>query len=316
MPKIKLFNNLDDSLTEIEIPCKFGRVNGELTFPSDDSVSTLHGEFKVEGDRFILIDLNSTNGTYINESQLLPNDEKQLEDDDLVEFGEQSFHIGVSESFNPEDVQLRYQKKKTERVRDKLSASKAEKLSKIQSQIKTLTEKKDKINEQLDLVKEKFNQGQKAQNNLIEKKTLIDQKIEGFQELLAKANQAFDEKKRNLYKDKANIDDEIKLLNLSGEEGEKINSLKTQLAEVEKQIAQITQEKKDFPNKIEEFKKNQGILSQTIQETSLKLQKVKSIITENEKKYLPMIEKITLNISILEKEKSRLEADVTKTRPL
>ena len=120
MAVIKLFNNLDSSVTEIEVPCKFGRVEGDLTFPSDDSVSTLHGEFAVRGEDFYIIDLESTNGLYHNESQVLPNDESPLADDDLIEFGEQSFHIGISDAFEAENVQERYRTKKTEKIRENL----------------------------------------------------------------------------------------------------------------------------------------------------------------------------------------------------
>ena len=197
-------------MTEIEVPCKFGRVEGDLTFPSDDSVSTLHGEFAVRGEDFYIIDLESTNGLYHNESQVLPNDESPLADDDLIEFGEQSFHIGISDAFEAENVQERYRTKKTEKIREKLNASKAERIRKIDSQIETINKKQKQINEQLSGITEKYKTGIKGQKGLEQKKSAIDQSINNFAELQTQHSKKLDDKKRELYKRKTDLDDEIK----------------------------------------------------------------------------------------------------------
>ena len=147
MPTIKLYNNLDQSTVDITIPCQFGRETGEVTFPEDDSVSTLHGEILLEGSSVMLNDLGSTNGTYLNDQKLNANEKVILQDDDLLEFGEQSFHVGVSKDYDAADVQERYQQKKTERLREMLQASKAEKLNSILKKEKSLEEKKNKIQE-------------------------------------------------------------------------------------------------------------------------------------------------------------------------
>ena len=316
MAVIKLFNNLDSSVTEIEVPCKFGRVEGDLTFPSDDSVSTLHGEFAVRGEDFYIIDLESTNGLYHNESQVLPNDESPLADDDLIEFGEQSFHIGISDAFQAENVQKRYQEKKTEKIREKLNASKAERIRKIDSQIETLLKKQIQINEQLSGITEKYKIGIKGQKGLEQKKATIDNSILNFAELQNQQNKKLDDKKRDLYKQKTDLDDEIKLLQLSGENEDQLTQLSAELEKCKSELDNINIEKKEFPKKLDTLKKNQALMSKTIEETKNKLSKVKEIIDQNERKYRPMLEKMNNQLEILKKEKERLSSDSTKTRQL
>ena len=59
-------------------------------------------------------------------------------------------------------------------------------------------------------------------------------------------------------------------------------------------------------------------MEKTIQETASKLKKVELIINENEKKYLPILDKIDIQLTQLKKEKEKLEGDAnsTKTRQL
>ena len=319
MPQIKLFNNLDQTTVDLEIPCKFGREEGELTFPSDDSVSTLHGEFQVSQGSVFILDLASTNGVYLNEHLLEANRKTVLQDDDLLEFGEQSFHIGVTSNFSAENVNERYQEKKSERLRQMLNSNKVEKLNSIKDKIKTLSSKKKQIVEQLNSIKEKYKKGKAAEKSLVEKKANIDKNINNFSSLIINKNKAFDEEKRKLFQEKTDLDDKIKLLNLSGDSSEsEINQLKEKLETIKNKLSQVTQDKKDFPAKINELKKNQQIMAKTISDTAAKLRKVEFIIKENEEKYHPILDKIEIQLEQLDREKTKLEetADTTKTRQL
>ena len=319
MPQIKLFNNLDQTIVELEVPCKFGREDGELTFPSDDSVSTLHGEFQAAQGSIYVLDLSSTNGTYLNEHLLEANQKTVLQDDDLLEFGEQSFHIGVTNHFNIENISERYNEKKTERLRQMLNTNKVEKLNTIKNKIETLESKKKQILMQLNSIKDKYKKGKIAERSLIEKKTSIDSNINNFPTILVSKNKTFDDEKRKLFKEKTNLDDKIKLLNLSGDNSEnEIKQLKSNLEEVKIKISKLAQDKKDFPQKINDLKKNQKIMDQTIRDTASKLRKVEFIIKENEDKYHPILEKIDIQLKQLERETAKLNksVDATKTRQL
>jgi len=314
MASIKLLNNLDQNILDIEVPCQFGRETGELTFPEDDSVSTLHAEFILSEGSIFLSDLGSTNGTFLNDQRIEPHQKMLLQDDDLIEFGEQTFHIGISESFKVEGVQDRYQEKKTERLREILNASKTEKINSINSKIKTLEMKKNQIVDQLSALKEKFKKGKTAERSLIEKKSIIDQNVTNFPEIQRKKFMDLDQKKRSLFKEKTDLDDQIKLLTLSGEDNQKINELTENLVTLKNQIDLVSEEKKIFPKKLDALKKNQIIMDKTILETSLKLKKVDEVIKQNENKYNPIIEKINIQLEQLNREKSKLEGDHTSTK--
>ena len=256
MPQIKLFNNLDQTVVELEVPCRFGREDGELTFPSDDSVSTLHGEFQTAQGSVYILDLSSTNGTYLNDHLLEANQKTVLQDDDLLEFGEQSFHIGVSDQFSIENINERYNEKKTERLRQMLNTNKIEKLNTIKNKIETLESKKKQITMQLNSIKDKYKKGKAAERSLMEKKTSIDQNINNFPAIMASKNKAFDNEKRTLFKQKTDLDDKIKLLNLSGDKSEsEVNQYKNELEVIKLKISTLAQDKKDFPKKINDLKK-------------------------------------------------------------
>lgn len=319
MASIKLLNNLDQNILQIEIPCQFGRETGDLTFPKDDSVSTLHGEFLLSDGSVFVLDLGSTNGTYLNDQKIEANQKILIQDDDLIEFGEQTFHIGVTDEFMPENVQERYQEKKTERLRQILNASKTEKLNSIKNKIKTLENKRDQIKEQLNTINEKYKNGKKTERSLIEKKSMIDQNIQNFTHILTKKNQELDDKKRKLFTKKTNLDDQIKLLSLTpDQESDKISNLNRELEQLKLQIDAIAEEKKNFPLKLDSLKKNQIIMEKAILETSLKLRKVGEIIRQNETKYTPILEKISIQLQQLDREESKIvgESTETKTRQL
>ena len=93
-----------------------------------------------------------------------------------------------------------------------------------------------------------------------------------------------------------------------------MSPLQNQLTQIKAKIDAIAEEKKNFPKKIDTLKKNQQIMEKTIIETASKLKKVELIINENEKKYLPILEKINVQLAQLKKEKEKLEGDVTTTK--
>ncbi len=54
-------------------------------FLADQFMSSHHAEIKAEGGRWILRDLGSTNGTYVNDQRI---DQRELVDNDVVKFGQ------------------------------------------------------------------------------------------------------------------------------------------------------------------------------------------------------------------------------------
>lgn len=54
---------------------------------SDDSVSRIHARFDMQGERLLLTDMNSTNGTYKNGLRMQPQETVELEPGDEIRFG-------------------------------------------------------------------------------------------------------------------------------------------------------------------------------------------------------------------------------------
>jgi pSer/pThr/pTyr-binding forkhead associated (FHA) protein len=62
----------------------------DIAFPNDSSVSRVHARFDRVGENWMLVDLDSTNGTYVNGSRIK---EIQLNPGDIVEIGEQTLRF-------------------------------------------------------------------------------------------------------------------------------------------------------------------------------------------------------------------------------
>jgi pSer/pThr/pTyr-binding forkhead associated (FHA) protein len=65
-------------------------VRPELDLRLDDAVSRRHAKIFVRDEKYVLTDLNSTNGTRYNGEWLVPENEVVLKAGDEIEIGEQS----------------------------------------------------------------------------------------------------------------------------------------------------------------------------------------------------------------------------------
>jgi hypothetical protein len=66
------------------------RIHPEIDLRQDDAVSRRHAKIFVRNGRYVLTDLNSTNGTRYNEEWMQPEVEVPLKPGDLIEIGEQT----------------------------------------------------------------------------------------------------------------------------------------------------------------------------------------------------------------------------------
>ena len=86
-------NDDDDSIGSVRViaPFRIGRREGfDLCLPSKN-VSGLHAEILEEDGELWLYDLNSTNGTFVNDEQI--SDKTKLEDGDSIIFGNRRFSV-------------------------------------------------------------------------------------------------------------------------------------------------------------------------------------------------------------------------------
>ena len=101
MPKLILANGqaLDIVIDSYNPNITLGRANCELNL-SDVSVSSKHAQISRSADgKLCLSDLGSTNGTFINGSQLKPQNHYSLQDGDEIQFG------GISTTYSEKSEQ-------------------------------------------------------------------------------------------------------------------------------------------------------------------------------------------------------------------
>jgi ribosomal protein L40E len=91
-PKPRLLLMVDGEATGDEFEIKgetvIGRIDGDITFPHDDYMSGRHGRIAKRGDKFILIDEDSRNGSFIRIRK-----EVELKPGDSILLGKQLFRF-------------------------------------------------------------------------------------------------------------------------------------------------------------------------------------------------------------------------------
>jgi len=65
-----------------------GKVVPDVDLSADDAVSRRHAELRLREGAAYLVDLGSTNGTLVNGEALIPGEERQLADGDVIQLGE------------------------------------------------------------------------------------------------------------------------------------------------------------------------------------------------------------------------------------
>lgn len=71
-----------------QFPCTIGKMAGCVDYVlSDNSISRIHAKFDIQGEKVLLTDMNSTNGTYKNGLRMQPQETVEIEPGDEVRFG-------------------------------------------------------------------------------------------------------------------------------------------------------------------------------------------------------------------------------------
>ena len=71
-----------------KFPCTVGKMAGCVDYVlPDDSISRIHARFDMQGEKVLLTDMNSTNGTYKNGLRMQPQETVEIEPGDEVRFG-------------------------------------------------------------------------------------------------------------------------------------------------------------------------------------------------------------------------------------
>ena len=71
-----------------QFPCTIGKMAGCVDYVlPDNSISRIHARFDMQGEKVLLTDMNSTNGTYKNGLRMQPQETVEIETGDEVRFG-------------------------------------------------------------------------------------------------------------------------------------------------------------------------------------------------------------------------------------
>lgn len=71
-----------------QFPCTIGKMAGCVDYVlQDNSISRIHARFDMQGEKVLLTDMNSTNGTYKNGLRMQPQETVEIEPGDEVRFG-------------------------------------------------------------------------------------------------------------------------------------------------------------------------------------------------------------------------------------
>lgn len=76
-----------------------GRAPDNMLVVNDSRVSSHHAEIRPEGQLYDLVDLGSTNGTFVNEQQVLAQVPHRLQQGDIVRFGDTKYTFDAGSSF-------------------------------------------------------------------------------------------------------------------------------------------------------------------------------------------------------------------------
>lgn len=75
-----------------KLPCTIGKARGMVDYCIEDSsVSRMHARIECRNGHYILTDLNSTNGTYVNGMPLGPNEQIEIEPGDEIRLGNMKY---------------------------------------------------------------------------------------------------------------------------------------------------------------------------------------------------------------------------------
>lgn len=82
-----------------DLPLTVGKLKGRVSLLlSDRSVSRMHARMEASEEGICVRDLNSRNGTLVNERKLSPNESVLLKDGDEIRFGRERFRFGFLDS--------------------------------------------------------------------------------------------------------------------------------------------------------------------------------------------------------------------------
>lgn len=254
MAKAYLYHRNTGHIKPINVDTTFGRATGDWLFGEDDVVSTRHGQFVIKGEQIYIVDLGSTNGTFLNRKDLEPQKPVLLHELDEIQFGSQEFVFTTDSSMGGNDIEEKIQNKKRDTLLGNVKKTREARVAELEAQAKKMLELKDKWEQ---LLHQKSEQLQKARNAYQEKtKTLreTEAKAQNLEQNMAGEQKKIEDTKIPHYQKQSALLDKLKLLEMANAEPEKQQDLRAELKVVEDHLKKIEATKANLPNVLKDLK--------------------------------------------------------------
>ncbi len=151
-----LHNKLNKESLKVDQDYSFGREKGDVLFPEDDTVSTMHFKLLVESNRFYVLDIGSTNGTFINKVEITQNTKVEVNDLDFIEFGEQQMFLSSSKKLNIEEAEEHLRERRSKSLLTNVVEKKRKELDELTGQHTELVTKYKSLSSKVMLIRNKF----------------------------------------------------------------------------------------------------------------------------------------------------------------
>jgi len=294
------FQTRNEEVVDLKGTLSFGRVEGDMTFPDDDVISTRHGKFMLEGGKAFILDTGSTNGTFLNDAQIERNLKTELHEGDTIRFGSQIVIFTTQRVFSPARM-AEVQKAKTgKELLAQARKNKESKAQEIEQKLQAANLSLKKLTDDLASVASKITLAEQAMEEIdkrIHESTTEATRLETNKESIRKT---IEDKKKPHYSKQATLKDKLKLMDLAQAPEDQKIPLREELQKVEEQLKFLENEKLSQPQKIIDLQKKAEALAHKRHEYEAQQERLSQALSERQNKYAPDIQRLQTELQSLE----------------
>ncbi|OFZ13040.1 MAG: hypothetical protein A2X86_09470 [Bdellovibrionales bacterium GWA2_49_15] len=287
-----LFKTIGAEQIDLATTFSFGRAEADVSFPDDQDVSPIHGQFIVEGEKGYIRDNGSATGTFVNDVQIPANQKVELQEGDRIRFGAQIVYFTKERMFKaiPGEEELVSQtgKELLAKAR-KLKEAKVhgieEKLNQAKAILKKITDDLENVSSKIALADKAISEAEKRQHEIQAEVQRLTTNKESIRKTL-------EEKKIPLCKRQLTLKDKLQLLDMAQAPDSQKQPLQDELNTITEQLKAVEEEKKSLPQVIVDLKKKSEEFEKKNSEYSAQREKLRLALEERQKKYAPDIKRL------------------------
>ncbi|MBI2519736.1 MAG: FHA domain-containing protein [Bdellovibrio sp.] len=295
-----LFKTIGAEQIDLTATFSFGRTEADVSFPDDQSLAAIHGQFIVEGDKGFIMDNGSATGTFVNGIQVPANQKIELQEGDCIRFGAQIVYFTKERKFKAIPGEETLVSQTGKELLAKAKKIKEAKLKGIEQNIDQTKIILKKLNDDLDGINNKITLAQKAIEEAEKRQQEYEIEIQHLSANKDAIRKSLDDKKIPLVKLKLNLDDKLQLLDLTQAPDSEKQTVQVKLQKIVIQITALDDEKKELPIKIVDLKQKAQEIEKKIKEYMAQFEKLNQAMEERQAKYAPEIKRLQEELKSLE----------------